>query len=43
MAQSKGNKKDKVPEKKKKKGWFGRLVERIASENEKSGGKVCPT
>jgi hypothetical protein len=30
-------------EKKKKKGWFARLVERIAKENEKSGGKVCST
>ena len=34
---------DHIPEPKqeKKKGWFGRLLERIAKANEESGGQLC--
>ena len=37
--------KDKAPShgKKKKKGWFRRYLERLAKENERFGGKVCPS
>jgi hypothetical protein len=28
---------------KKKKGWFARFLERIAKENEESGGRICPS
>jgi hypothetical protein len=29
------------PEQEKKKGWFRRLLERIAKANEESGGQLC--
>jgi len=30
-------------QKKTKKGWFRRYLERLASENQRFGGKLCPT
>jgi hypothetical protein len=34
---------DQLPQgkKKQKKGWFKRFLERLAKENQESGGKIC--